>query len=390
MSSGYDSGSKVFTCDKLLLATGHHVTPRIAHFPGIDTFPGSVLHSSAYKDAKSNKLENKSVLVVGIGNSAVDAAIDLANKDCKVCLSSRSGAWIVPNYVMGFPTDLYASRFVLSLPWQCLNIILESVISIIFGSPFKWGLNPKMRALQTQPTVSATFIHYLQRHLIQIKGNVKTIHKSTATFEDDSSEDFDAILLCTGYSVNLDFLDQSIKSKVVKDKEENELQLYKQMFLPEFGSRLGFIGFVQPTSGGILMCSEIQAQWFVALCHNITKLPSHAEMTKSIQKDKRESCARFYSSPRHTIQVDPIKYCDDVSRRFGGKPEILRNFGLARRLIFGSCGPAQYRLQGPFKMKGAKYVIEKIPVPPMSNGFAVVVAATLIFLTFGLLFLAVQ
>ena len=58
------TGSKVFTCDKLLLATGHHVTPRIAHFPGIDTFPGSVLHSSAYKDAKSNKLENKRFALV--------------------------------------------------------------------------------------------------------------------------------------------------------------------------------------------------------------------------------------------------------------------------------------------------------------------------------------
>ena len=68
------------------------------------------MHSSEYKNAKINELEGKEVLVVGIGNSAVDAAVDLANHQCRVDISTRSGAWVLPNYVMGFPTDLYASR----------------------------------------------------------------------------------------------------------------------------------------------------------------------------------------------------------------------------------------------------------------------------------------
>ncbi len=33
---------------------------------------------------------------------------------------------------------------------------------------FRWGLNPKMHALQTQPTVSPTLIHHIQRGDIKI------------------------------------------------------------------------------------------------------------------------------------------------------------------------------------------------------------------------------
>ncbi|XP_063713697.1 flavin-containing monooxygenase 5-like [Symsagittifera roscoffensis] len=349
-----NSDAKILKSDKLLLATGHHVTPKYVQFPGIDTFPGKIIHSCAYKNAHVNQLEGKSVLVVGIGNSAVDAATDLANRDCKVHLSTRSGAWIIPNYIHGHPTDLYASRFVLSLPWKCLNFILESVISFIFGSPHKWGLNPRMRALQTQPTVSATFIHYTQRQFIRLKGNIQEVQKSTVTFNDGTREEFDAILMCTGYDINLDFLDDQIKRMVLNSKRENEIELYKQVFSPQIGTRLGFIGFVQPSSGGVLMCSEVQAQWFVALCRNLTHLPDKQSMIRSIESDRKKSMSRYYDSPRHTIQVDPIVYCDELSRTFGGKPEVSRHLGLARRLLFGSCGPAQYRLQGPFKTAEAK------------------------------------
>jgi dimethylaniline monooxygenase (N-oxide forming) len=92
-----------------------------------------------YKSATLNGLEKKNVLVVGIGNSAVDAAVNLVNegKCKKVHLSSRSGAWIVPNYISGFATDLYASRALLSLPWKASSFIFESVVKLIYGSPKK-------------------------------------------------------------------------------------------------------------------------------------------------------------------------------------------------------------------------------------------------------------
>ena len=124
--------------------------------------------ASTTKMQSKNGHVNKRVVVVGIGNSAVDVTVNLATVGrCPVYLSTRSGAWIVPNYVAGYPTDYYACRAFLWLPWQLASQIFELVLRCVFGSPWKWNLNPRMSALQTQPTVSATLIHHIQRNNIQ-------------------------------------------------------------------------------------------------------------------------------------------------------------------------------------------------------------------------------
>lgn len=43
-----------------------------------DTIKGEIIHSVDYKDAITNGMVGKRALIVGIGNSAVDAAVDLA------------------------------------------------------------------------------------------------------------------------------------------------------------------------------------------------------------------------------------------------------------------------------------------------------------------------
>ena len=59
------------------VCSGHHSKPRYAEFPGQNTFPGEILHSVRYKNAKFNKLIGKKVCLVGIGNSSVDIADNL-------------------------------------------------------------------------------------------------------------------------------------------------------------------------------------------------------------------------------------------------------------------------------------------------------------------------
>lgn len=88
-------------------------------------------------------------------------------------ISTRSGAWILPNYVSGFASDLYQCRAANVGTWKLASTILEWKINLIYGHPNIYGLNPKMRALQTQPTVSPTLIHYIQRKDIKIEPNIK-------------------------------------------------------------------------------------------------------------------------------------------------------------------------------------------------------------------------
>lgn len=70
----------VYVAPFVSLATGHHGTPKEVDFPGLSSFKGTVIHSVKYKSPNFNQLTNKRVLIVGIGNSAVDVAVNLVNQ----------------------------------------------------------------------------------------------------------------------------------------------------------------------------------------------------------------------------------------------------------------------------------------------------------------------
>lgn len=56
--------------------------PRI---PGIETFPGTVLHSHSYR--KPDAFSGQTVLVLGAASSGIDIAIELSGHATRVYLS---------------------------------------------------------------------------------------------------------------------------------------------------------------------------------------------------------------------------------------------------------------------------------------------------------------
>ncbi|CAL4950497.1 unnamed protein product [Urochloa decumbens] len=60
----------------LVVATGTYDEKFVPEVPGIETFPGKVVHASEYLSAEGMK--GKNVLVVGCGNSGMEIALDLA------------------------------------------------------------------------------------------------------------------------------------------------------------------------------------------------------------------------------------------------------------------------------------------------------------------------
>src|SRR3712207_8895474 len=52
---------------------------------------------------------SKDVLVVGIGNSAVDIAVDVARVARSLHLSTRRSAWVLPKYLLGIPVDRWGT-----------------------------------------------------------------------------------------------------------------------------------------------------------------------------------------------------------------------------------------------------------------------------------------
>src|SRR5205807_318253 len=96
--------------DALLICNGHHWDPSYPDFPG--EFDGPTLHSHHYIDPTDPlDLTGRRVLVVGIGNSAVDITSELGRKGVaeRVFISTRSGAWVV--------AIVYATGYQISFPF---------------------------------------------------------------------------------------------------------------------------------------------------------------------------------------------------------------------------------------------------------------------------------
>ncbi|KAL8596001.1 hypothetical protein ACOMHN_018313 [Nucella lapillus] len=245
----------------------------------------------------------------------------------------------------------------------CGLIAVWSYCCVVCG---RWGLNPKMRVLQTQPTVSPTLIHHIQRKNITIMPNIAKIEGSTVQFGNGQEEEFDKIVYCTGYKIDLPYLSDDLRGKALDD-DYNAINLFKNVFCPSVGPSLAFIGFVQPASGGVLTMSEIQARWFGQVCKGNVRLPPKHEMEQDIRQEKMAYKERWYNSTRHTIQRDPIVYNDQIAAFFGAKPGLLKHPDLAWRLMFSSCGAAQWRLQGPGQWSDAAKEVRKVPMTDMMN-----------------------
>ena len=62
--------------DGVMICTGHHVKPLVPTFKDQNKFKGQIIHSHSYK--KPDNFVDKRVVVVGIGNSGGDAAVELS------------------------------------------------------------------------------------------------------------------------------------------------------------------------------------------------------------------------------------------------------------------------------------------------------------------------
>ena len=67
-----------------MVCTGHHTEPYWpSPFAGQADFQGQIMHSHDYKDHKG--FEDQTVVVIGIGNSGADIAVELS----KICRKVR-------------------------------------------------------------------------------------------------------------------------------------------------------------------------------------------------------------------------------------------------------------------------------------------------------------
>lgn len=86
---------EILDFDRLVVATGSFKTPLLPDIKGLEHFEGDIIHSQAFKDPL--KYKNKSVLVVGLGNTSADSISALLDVGVKrLIVSHRHQVVIIP------------------------------------------------------------------------------------------------------------------------------------------------------------------------------------------------------------------------------------------------------------------------------------------------------
>lgn len=297
--------------DYVIVANGHHWKPRFPEPPLEGTFSGETIHSSEYRT--SDIFNNKDVLIVGIGNSAVDIACDAARTySGKVVISSRSGAYIIPHYLFGRPIGELSSDVPSILPFGIRRWLAKFVLWLASGKQANYGIpKPKFKILSAHPTVSQEIFSLAGKGRIQFKPDIKLLNGHDVIFSDGSMQRFDMMVLATGFKISFPFLDDAIiNTKHIE--ATNELNLYRSIVLPEH-KNLFFLGFIQP-SGAVFPVVEAQSKWIAHVITEKIHLPAKAKMEAAIEVEKEKMAKRFHPSKRHTIQVDYAQYMHQLKK----------------------------------------------------------------------------
>jgi hypothetical protein len=293
----------------VLVANGHHWDERWPEpeFPGSGAFTGEQIHAHGYREP--DLLRDKRVLVLGIGNSAVDIAVESSRIGEKTFVATRRGAWVLPKYLNGKPIDEIANSVTGNVPIPVMRAVMKRQLKVAVGDPTDYGLpKPDHKLLEAHPTVSSEFLPRLGHGDITAKPNIDRFTGGRGVrFVDGSEEEVDLVVYCTGYKITFPFFRPEVLAA-----PDNKLPLFRRVVSVERPG-LYFIGFIQPL-GPIMPLAEAQAEWIADLLSGRAALPAPAEMQREIAVEEKKQRKRFVASKRHTVEVDFYPYLREIRR----------------------------------------------------------------------------
>ncbi|XP_076195867.1 dimethylaniline monooxygenase [N-oxide-forming] 4-like isoform X2 [Aptenodytes patagonicus] len=277
----------------------------------------------------------------------------------KVFLSSRSSTWVFSRVSdHGFPFDMVSTtRFNHFLDWLLPSALTKRIRFRKFNSWFNhanYGL-ASTKSSNFKVIINEELPFCLLSGTIVLKPNVKEFTKSSAVFEDGTTEEnIDVVLFATGYIFSFPFLEESVRSLF-----DDNRSLYKRIFPPQLEKpTLAIIGLVQLT-GSVMVGAEMQARWVTGIFAGWNKLPPASRMMADVLKKKPP--VKRNPSERENLKISFISYTDEIASCAGVKPSVLRLLltdpRLALAVFFGPCTPYQYRLVGRGKWSGARNAI---------------------------------
>ena len=199
---------KSWQSENVIIATGFNRAPRIPHWEGMDSYQGALQHSKTYKNGKAFK--NKKVLIVGMGNTGAELAIDLFECGAKTAISVRSPVNIVARDFNGKPTQHTAIKLQVLPTW--LNDFLAKIVQkLTIGDLSKYGIetpemapSAQLRELGKTPIIDLGTVKLIKQRHVKVKPGIEKFTPSGVVFTNGETEEYDAIILATGYKAKIE------------------------------------------------------------------------------------------------------------------------------------------------------------------------------------------
>ena len=312
--------------DALAVANGHHWAARIPDYPG--SFSGQQIHSHNYRSPfEPVDCIGKRVLVVGMGNSAMDVASELSQRPLaeKLFVSTRRGVWVFPKYLKGQPIDKNPAP--LWMPKALRQWLGGKMIKNAVGRMSDYGLpEPEISPFESHGTVSGEFLLRAGSGDLTMKVGIDRLDGDGVVFTDGTREAIDVIIWATGYDIKFPFFDDPA---LQPDADNKPPALYKRILKPGVPD-LFYMGLAQPLPT-LVNFAEQQSKLVGAYLAGTYAPPAEAEMHRVIKADDTYYLSQYYAARRHTIQLDFDHYVAAM------KKELAR--GAKRAAAAGNAPP---------------------------------------------------
>lgn len=200
-----DTTAGDFEAAAVVIATGRDCTPIVPNWPGRDAFTGEIVHSATYRSPRRHR--GARALVVGVGNSGADIAVDLLDGGARsVHVAVRTPPHILSRTVLGIPNDVL---MVLSrrLPTSLSDSAAEIVRRWKYGDLESKGLGRPPIGVKTYvktqarvPTIDAgPFTAAVRAGRITIVDALDSFDGDDVVLVDGQHLPADVVIAATGY-----------------------------------------------------------------------------------------------------------------------------------------------------------------------------------------------
>ncbi|MFJ5264378.1 flavin-containing monooxygenase [Streptomyces sp. NPDC088387] len=244
------TGGRELTGAAVVVATGLNHTPTVPDWPGRATYTGDLLHAAEYRNP--TPFTGRDILVVGVGNTGAEIAVDLIDGGAsRVRLSVRTAPHIVRRSTAGWAAQ-YTGVLVRRLPAALVDRLARPVARLTVPDLAAHGLPRPDTGLLSRvragaiPVQDVGLIDAVRKGRVEIVAALESFEDGKVLLADGTRISPDAVVAATGYSRALDGL---IGHLDVLDERGGPRT--RGARTPKNAPGLYFTGFTNPISGNL-------------------------------------------------------------------------------------------------------------------------------------------